>query len=719
MKKNWLAISVALLSVMMFPASAMAAGTGILNSVDTDLHNTIFGWAGAMQTATAALFFALAGVEVAIMFMQHVLQKRGHEDLFTGIIKKTITLGFFLWLINNAVGGIGFMPSIIDGLAGGAAAVGAPPATPSTIATESLDIGIGIIFSPMAVYGNHAATISQFDSDISSDNISGAVTTAFNNFSYSSGHGNDTSSILGVNFKAIMIMLMQTIMMIIPAIIAAGGVFMLALDFLMIQLESYLAMVLGLVVLAGGGLRYTSKYVGSYLDYGIGVGVRLFVISAISYLVVTFIFKDLTKTLQIQNVFQMAFETMMLAIIIAILPKKAVSIAQTILTGQSSFGGEGGKALAAGAGVAAVAATGGAALAAGGVAMAGGAVAKAAAAGSGGSLSGAAAGGGGGAGGASGSLSSAAGAGGSGAANGVPVPAGSLAKSASGSKPSAQTPNPEKPAASGPTQGAQKSGDGAPVPSNASAGGGEPGAASVAETAAPAETGAGLGDTAAALEGAALATEAASSGTAAAPAAPSGTSTAQKPAATQTTSSTPGQKSGETTPAGKAATGTAASPAGTATTAADGPVPATESSTAGASPGATTGGGQTSSGPAGSGNTSSSATAETGAGSSPASEPAGSEESSAPSDSGTDPEQEPAPAPTPVSDAHGVPAPALADLQKALDQIARNTAPKKSGNVITRTEDKIKKYQERVDAISEKPGSVSGKGISTEHPSDW
>lgn len=579
------------LTLLLFPVAALAGGTGILDTVGSTLHSTIFGWSGQIQTATEELFGALAGVEVAIMFMNHVLQKRGHEDLFTGIIKKTITLGFFLWLINNAVGGIGFMPDIINGLANGASAVGAPPATPSTIATEALDVAVGIVLSPMADYtntgGNNAASIAEFQRDIASNDLTGASKIAFGNFASSSQNG--AAETLGVNFKAIAIVLMETGMMLFVALIAGGGIFMLALDFLMVQLESYLVMVLGMVVLAGGGLRYTSKYVGSYMDYGIGVGVRLFVISAISYLVVTVLFKDLMTTMAITNIFEMAFETAMLALIIAILPKKATSIAKTLLTGESSFGGEGGKALAAGAGVAAVAATGGVALAAGGAVMGASALAKAAAAGASGSMSAASGGGAaGGAWGSAGSLGGAAGSGGGGSSAGVPYP-GTL-----------------QPGSNGPSQ----SPGGQPGP----AGGNSP--------------------------------------------APS------KPAAS--------------------AASTSASTA--------------QGSSSGAAGGSST--------PVESGESGGSAPASDGGNASPAAEgPAA-------------PAEAPAPLP-PVSDAHGVPAPDMQTIQKSLEQIARNTAPKKSGNVITRTEDLIKKYQDRVSAISEKPGSVTGKGISTEHPSDW
>jgi type IV secretion system protein TrbL len=709
------------LTLLFFPVVALAGtGTGILDTVGSTLHSTIFGWSGKIQTATAELFAALAGVEVAIMFMNHVLQKRGHEDLFTGIIKKTITLGFFLWLINNAVGGIGFMPAIINGLANGASAVGAPPATPSTIATEALDVAVGIVLSPMADYTNtgvnNSASIAQFQSDIASSNLSGAATIAYDNFTTSIGNG--ASTILGVNFKAIAIVLMETGMMLFVALIAGGGIFMLALDFLMVQLESYLVMVLGMVVLAGGGLRYTSKYVGSYMDYGIGVGVRLFVISAISYLVVTVLFKDLMTTMAINNIFEAAFETAMLAMIIAILPKKATSIAQTLLTGQSSFGGEGGKHLAAGAGVAAVAATGGVALAAGGAVMGASALAKAAAAGASGSMSAASGGSaaGGGAWGSAGSLGGAASSSGDGAAAGVPYP-GTLQPGSNGPSQSPggqQGPGGQQSPRTAASGGAPQPSGGVPLPKEAaqklqSQASSQGQADKPAESSAPAADDAALA--ASGLPGGGAAAEAAEAAEAAASGADG--SNVEAPAttpasagSTQSPAQGTAKTAGSAAATGKTSPGGQQSPAGGNSPAPSKPAAPAASTSASTTQGSSSGAAGGSSTPVESGESGGSAPASDGGNASPATE------------SPAAPAEAPAPLP-PVSDAHGVPAPDMQSIQKSLEQIARNTQGKKSGNVITRTEDSIKKYQDRANAIIEEAKPVKGQGISTEHMRDF
>ncbi|WP_312283497.1 P-type conjugative transfer protein TrbL [Candidatus Igneacidithiobacillus taiwanensis] len=726
MKKSMarLALSGAL---MLLPVAAWA-NTDILNSTETHLHTSIFAWAGKMQTATESLFFALAAVEVAILFMNHVLKKRGHEDLFSGIIKKTITLGFFLWLINNAVGGIGFMPSIINGLENGATAVGAPPATPSTIADEALDTAVGVLFTPAVAYSNNQSARQTFNSDLKANNIAGAVDVAETQFGKASSKG----TWIGPNLKAIMAILLETIIALPIAIIAGGGVFMLALDFLMVTLESYLVMVLGLVVLAGGGLRYTSKYVGSYMDYGISVGVRLFVIAAVSYLVVTALIPELQTIMTIANPYEMAFEAAMLGVIIAILPKKATSIAQTLLNGQSSFGGEGGKALAAGAAGVAAVATGGAALAAGGAAMAASKLAEAAGSAANGSMGPATGAGTGGA---------------EGAASGVPFPgnAGSLTGSGSPAptgggtlSPSVASQGAGQTAGQGKAQSSQKAAAGNTTPGNnassAPASGGTasnsgaanaPAASTEAGSAAsssPASEGAESGGDAAALatEGAALATESAAISSAS-PAPTGGSDTAPaSPRASQTAGqgqAQSGQKAASTTASGS--NGAAGGPTSTTTAASNNASSAPASSGAASNNGAAsapaasteTAGGPSTTGGAASGNESGDATTPTSEGAGSGGDGAATEDSSAPSDAGAS-----APLP-PVSDAHGAPAPDMQSMQRILEQIARNTSGPKKG---ISPKQAGKTIHEAISRMGQQEGGhVKGQGISTEHMNDF
>ena len=376
------------------PGLAFAAGAGTLGQVQSSLQGSILPWQHTMQTAATDLFYVLAAVEFSILFLNHVLQKRGHEDLFAGIIKKVVTLGFFLTLLDNSGT---WIPDIINGLAGGAQALGVTQVSPGAIATDALKVFMELVESPFRA-ASHAAGHSAGNvfSDIWSLNFSGAVQSA-------------AKTLAAANPLKILI---EELMMVIIGLLAGLGILVMALEFLMVQIESYLVIALGVIMLAGGGLRWTAKYVGSYFDYAINVGVRLFVLTALAFLVTDSITPIMEKILQnITNPLQSGFEAVILGAVIALLPRKASSIASSLLSGNSTFSGgelakEGGiiagGTVAAGAGVAAlgVGAVGG--LAAGGLSAAAGA--------------------GGGAAGGVGSLAGAAGAGEASAAAGVAAP---------------------------------------------------------------------------------------------------------------------------------------------------------------------------------------------------------------------------------------------------------------------------------------------------------
>ncbi|MCY0871403.1 MAG: P-type conjugative transfer protein TrbL [Acidithiobacillus caldus] len=375
-----------------FPAVSFAAGSGTLSQVQSLLQGKILPWQSVMQTAATDLFYVLAAVEFSVLFLNHVLQKRGHEDLFGGIIKKVVTLGFFLTLLDNSGA---WVPDIINGLAGGAHVLGVTAVTPGQIAKEALQAFLGIVLSPIAAATHN---LGNTVSDILSGNFSAAFSSA-------------VKAVASSNPASLLV---ETLLAGIIGLLAGIGILVMALEFLMVQIESYLVIALGVIMLAGGGLRWTAKYVGSYFDYAINVGVRLFILTALAYLV-TYSIVPLIQTIleNVTNPLQAGFEVLILGAVIALLPRKASSIASSLLSGNSSFSGgelvkEGG-----------MIAAGTVALAAGGAALGGAAAGGLAA----GGLSAAASAGSGAAGGAGGlaggGLAGAAGAGEAGAAAGV------------------------------------------------------------------------------------------------------------------------------------------------------------------------------------------------------------------------------------------------------------------------------------------------------------
>ncbi len=343
-----------LLTTLSMPELAFASG---MPSVRSQLHTAIDKLFNPLQTATKDLFFALAAVEIAVFFLNHVLKNRGHEEFFSGIIKKVVTLMFFLTIIDQA--GV-WLPAVVNGIGGAGSALGEGTVTAGTIAGFAGKAFLDILGAPFAAIGKNAST---FGSDILNLNISGAFSAL-------------GKAIAGANPVEIAI---EELMALVIGLLVGLSILWLALEYIMVQVESYLVLTFGVIMLAGGALRWTTKYVSSYFDYAVNVGVRLFLITVIAYLDSTIVINQIMVPI-LQNAgsnfLQTGFEMLTLGAIMALLPKRASSFANSILSGQSTAsGGDLGKGMmqvAGGTALAGAAVAGGAVLGAGAIAGAAG-----------------------------------------------------------------------------------------------------------------------------------------------------------------------------------------------------------------------------------------------------------------------------------------------------------------------------------------------------------
>jgi len=344
-----------LLTTLAIPELAFAGG---MPSVRSQLHTAISKLFNPLQNATRDLFYALAAVELAVFFLNHVLKNRSHEEFFSGIIKKVITLMFFLTLINEA--GV-WLPAIVNGIGGaGSSLPDLGTVTAGTIAGFAGKAFLDILGAPFASVGHN---ISNFGSDILNLNISGAFSAL-------------GKAIQGINPVEVA---MEELMALIIALLVGISILWLALEYIMVQVESYLVLTFGVIMLAGGGLRWTTKYVSSYFDYAVNVGVRLFLITVIAYLDSTIVINQIMVPMlqnASSNFLQTGFNMLTLGAIMALLPKRASSFANSILSGQSTLsGGDLGKGMmqvAGGTALAGAAVAGGAVLGAGAIAGAAG-----------------------------------------------------------------------------------------------------------------------------------------------------------------------------------------------------------------------------------------------------------------------------------------------------------------------------------------------------------
>ena len=125
--------------------------------------------------------------------------------------------------------------------------------------------------------------------------------------------------------------------------------------YLVILCEAYIAFNLGIFLLGFGGMRYTRSFATGFLKYALSVGLKLFVIRCLLYILgsfladmVLFTFKSFTETLVITSCF------VILAFLIKVLPD---TIAKMVTLHSGSSAGAITGAMAAGVGMAAGAAS--------------------------------------------------------------------------------------------------------------------------------------------------------------------------------------------------------------------------------------------------------------------------------------------------------------------------------------------------------------------------
>lgn len=143
---------------------------------------------------------------------------------------------------------------------------------------------------------------------------------------------------------------------------AACGAFIYGM-YLVILCESYIILNLGIFLLGFGGMRYTRSFATGFLKYALGIGLKLFVIRCLLYILGTFLadmvlfsFKSFTETLVITACF------LILAFLIKVLPD---AIARMVTLNSGSSAGAVTGAMVAGAGMAVGAASMGAGAVAG------------------------------------------------------------------------------------------------------------------------------------------------------------------------------------------------------------------------------------------------------------------------------------------------------------------------------------------------------------------
>jgi len=297
-------------------------GEGILNDVIAKFDSAASQWSPVILQAARYLFWSLATISLVWTFGLLALQKADIQEFFAEFVKFIIPLGFFLWILENAVTGQNIAGSIVDSLrmlgaqAGGAVSpsYGTTKLGPSDIVNVGFDV---------------VSRTSQALDELS-----------WRDFG------------LFITLSAL-----ATIVCIVMAIIAINLAFLL--------ITSYLLLYAGVFFLGFGGGRWTSDIAISYYRNVLGVSAQLFTMILIVGLGKDILY-DFINAMSETPAYEELLAILIVALMLLFLVNKVPTLIGSI-PGPSGGGGFLGGGFGAGAAMGALA-TGGAALASGGAA---------------------------------------------------------------------------------------------------------------------------------------------------------------------------------------------------------------------------------------------------------------------------------------------------------------------------------------------------------------
>ena len=341
-----------LLLLLTVPGMAQATTSVGLSTIMSTFQNVTQGWYSSIFTDALGLFGALFGIEITWLVVTWLIGGKDVHDIFSSFIKKLLSIGFFYTVLESSAQ---WVPWVIGGFRSVATgAGGAPITTVSDIAMTGLRaFVICVNAGPMAA----AHDSSSAWSDLWNLNFSGAAAAVGGAASAALGTLTGIDYLLGAIIGLILLMSFTYVV----------------LELVAVQLEGMIVLSVGVIMLGFGGSRWTSRFVESYMQYSVSVGVRLMVLTLWASFIEWQVNPLIKTTLINGNASLEAFGiVLILALLIAWLTKKLPGFANSILSGQSTLsGGELYNAVKAGTIAAAAVVTGGAVLAAGAAGSAG------------------------------------------------------------------------------------------------------------------------------------------------------------------------------------------------------------------------------------------------------------------------------------------------------------------------------------------------------------
>jgi type IV secretion system protein TrbL len=196
----------------------------ILDGIQQQFGTATGGWYTTVFPYARKLFFALALIELVWAAALWVLDRDDPASVMGAFIKKIIAMAFFYAILLNAGS---WMPAVINSFMGiGAAAAGIRELTPSGVLTQGINLAAKML-EPLGVLGFVTATIASI--------IGGLAA-------------------LGIVF--------------------AFGI--IAAQLLLTNVESYIIVGGGVLLLGFAGSRWTTDIASRYLSYAVAIGIKLF-----------------------------------------------------------------------------------------------------------------------------------------------------------------------------------------------------------------------------------------------------------------------------------------------------------------------------------------------------------------------------------------------------------------------------------------------------------
>jgi type IV secretion system protein TrbL len=223
-------------------ATLTADGTGLFDTVVTNFHNGTSIWLTNAQKYASDLFLGLGGIELSWSAVTWVLRKNSLGEYWASLFFKVMSISFFFMIISYA-------PTWIPLALNGAQQVAVGITQGSGSATIPTVSGLSGMISPSAV----------LDSGVC---VAGALA---NNAVKGLGSG------LG---NAVLFAFIMAFALLVVGI----SYFIIVLQLVMTEIEAFIVLFGGLIMLGALGSRWTTSWGEKYIGYAVSVGVKLLVI---------------------------------------------------------------------------------------------------------------------------------------------------------------------------------------------------------------------------------------------------------------------------------------------------------------------------------------------------------------------------------------------------------------------------------------------------------